>query len=124
MTVRQIGSLQAYFDLLNSDRNEVLTLRRELLIPVTSFFRDSEAFEILQKQVIEPLVLMKQPGEPIRVWTAGVATGEEAYSIAMLFLETFDQLKRWPSLKIFATDVEQQNIETGGAGSYPESIAA
>ena len=124
MTVRQIGSLQAYFDLLNGDRNEVLTLRRELLIPVTSFFRDAEAFEILQKQVIEPMVSMKQPGEPIRVWTAGVATGEEAYSIAMLFLETFDQLKRWPSLKIFATDVEQQNIEIGGAGSYPESIAA
>ncbi len=123
MTVRQIGSLEAYFDLLNADRNEVLTLRRELLIPVTSFFRDAEAFEVLQRQVIEPLVVTKQPGEPIRVWTAGVSTGEEAYSIAMLFLETFDQLKRWPSLKIFATDVEQQNIETAGAGSYPESIA-
>lgn len=123
MTVRQIGSLEAYFDLLNADRHEVLTLRRELLIPVTSFFRDAEAFEVLQKQVIEPLVVMKQPGEPIRVWTAGVSTGEEAYSIAMLFLETFDQLKRWPGLKIFATDVEQQNIEIAGAGSYPESIA-
>lgn len=124
MTVRQIASLEAYFDLLNGDRNEVLILRRELLIPVTSFFRDTEAFDALQKQVIEPLVTMKQAGDPIRVWTAGVSTGEEAYSIAMLFLETFEQLKRWPSLKIFATDVEQQNIEIGGAGSYPESIAA
>jgi two-component system CheB/CheR fusion protein len=58
------------------------------------------------------------------VWAAAIATGEEAYSIAMLFLEAFDQLKQWPTLKIFATDVEQQNIETAGSGTYPESIAA
>lgn len=124
MTVRQVGSLESYLDLLNADRTEVMILRRELLIPVTSFFRDTEAFEALQRQVIEPLVVRKQSGESIRVWAAGVSTGEEAYSIAMLFLETFEQLKRWPSLKIFATDVEQQNIETAGAGTYPESIVA
>jgi two-component system CheB/CheR fusion protein len=124
MTVRQVGSLEDYFDLLHDDRAEVLTLRRELLIPVTSFFRDSEAFEILTRQVIEPLVSSKDAGESVRVWCAGIATGEEAYSVAMLFLEAFDQLKRWPSLKIFATDVEQQNIETAGTGTYPESIAA
>jgi two-component system CheB/CheR fusion protein len=124
MTVRQVPTLADYLDLLHEDRNEVLTLRRELLIPVTSFFRDAEAFEILGRQIVEPLVARKQAGETIRVWTAAIATGEEAYSLAMLFLETFDQLKRWPSLKIFATDVEQQNIETAGAGTYPESIAA
>ena len=124
MTVRQLATLSAYLDLLHEDRNEVLTLRRELLIPVTSFFRDAEAFEILSRQIIEPMVAKKQAGEAIRVWAAAIATGEEAYSLAMLFLETFDQLKRWPTLKIFATDVEQQNIETAGAGTYPESIAA
>ncbi|GAB4214756.1 MAG: chemotaxis protein CheB [Rhodoferax sp.] len=124
MNVRQVTSLDSYLDLLSDDRNEVMTLRRELLIPVTSFFRDPEAFEILARQVIEPLVTKKQAGESIRVWIAAVSTGEEAYSIAMLFLETFDQLKRWPTLKIFATDVEQQNIEAAGAGTYPESIAA
>lgn len=124
MTVRQLPTLSDYLDLLQEDRNEVLTLRRELLIPVTSFFRDTEAFEILGRQIVEPMVARKQAGEAIRVWTAAIATGEEAYSLAMLFLETFDQLKRWPSLKIFATDVEQQNIETAGAGTYPESIAA
>lgn len=124
MTVRQVSSLESYLDLLNDDRNEVLILRREMLIPVTSFFRDPEAFEILSRQVVEPLVARKQAGETIRVWTAAVSTGEEAYSIAMLFLEAFDQLKRWPTLKIFATDVEQQNVETAGAGTYPESIAA
>ena len=124
MNVRQVTSLEAYLDLLNDDRNEVLTLRRELLIPVTSFFRDAEAFEILGRQIIDPLVARKQAGDSIRVWAAAVSTGEEPYSIAMMFLEAFDQLKRWPTLKIFATDVEQQNIETAGAGTYPESIAA
>jgi two-component system CheB/CheR fusion protein len=124
MNVRQVTSLEAYLDMLNDDRNEVLTLRRELLIPVTSFFRDTDAFEILGRQIIDPMVAKKQAGDSIRVWAAAVSTGEEAYSIAMMFLESFDQLKRWPSLKIFATDVEQQNIETAGAGTYPESIAA
>jgi len=124
MNVRQVTSLDSYLDLLNDDRNEVLTLRRELLIPVTSFFRDTEAFEILGRQIIDPMVAKKQAGDSIRVWAAAVSTGEEAYSIAMMFLEAFDSLKRWPSLKIFATDVEQQNIETAGAGTYPESIAA
>ncbi|MDD2881573.1 MAG: chemotaxis protein CheB [Rhodoferax sp.] len=124
MNVRQVTSLETYLELLGDDRNEVLTLRRELLIPVTSFFRDADAFEILARQVVEPLVAKKQAGESIRVWMAAVSTGEEAYSVAMLFLEAFDQLKRWPSLKIFATDVEQQNVETAGSGTYPESIAA
>jgi len=124
MNVRQVTTLETYLELLNNDRNEVLTLRRELLIPVTSFFRDTDAFEILSRQIIEPLVAKKQAGESIRVWQAAVSTGEEAYSVAMLFLEAFDQLKHWPTLKIFATDVEQQNVETAGAGTYPESIAA
>ncbi len=124
MNVRQVISLESYLALLSDDRNELLTLRRELLIPVTSFFRDTEAFDILAHQIVEPLVAKKQGGESIRVWMAAVSTGEEAYSVAMLFLEAFDQLKHWPTLKIFATDVEQQNIETAGAGTYPESIAA
>ena len=124
MTVRQTATLETYLKLLFEDRNEVLTLRRELLIPVTSFFRDADAFEILARQIIDPLVSKKQTGDTIRIWSAAVSTGEEAYSLAMLFLEAFDQLKRWPALKIFATDVEQQNIEAAGSGTYPESIAA
>ncbi|MDP1998653.1 MAG: chemotaxis protein CheB [Rhodoferax sp.] len=124
MTVRQTATLSSYLDLLIEDRNEVLTLRRELLIPVTSFFRDPDAFEILGRQVIDPLLMKKKAGDTLRVWAAAVSTGEEAYSLAMLFLEAFDQLKRWPTLKIFATDVEQQNVEAAGSGTYPESIAA
>ncbi len=124
MVVQQVGGIEAYLSLLNKDRAEVLALRRELLIPVTSFFRDTEAFEALVTQVIAPLVASKEAGQSIRVWCAGVSTGEEAYSVAMLFLETFEQAKRWPTLKIFATDVEQVNIETASMGTYPESIMA
>ena len=124
IVVQQVGSIEAYLGLLNQDRAEVLALRRELLIPVTSFFRDTEAYEALATQVIAPLVAAKEAGQTIRVWCAGVSTGEEAYSIAMLFLEAFEQAKRWPTLKIFATDVEQVNIETASMGTYPESIMA
>lgn len=124
IVVQQVGSIEAYLGLLNQDRAEVQALRRELLIPVTSFFRDTEAYEALATQVIAPLVAAKEAGQTIRVWCAGVSTGEEAYSIAMLFLEAFEQAKRWPTLKIFATDVEQVNIETASMGTYPESIMA
>lgn len=124
IVVQQVGSIEAYLALLNQDRAEVLALRRELLIPVTSFFRDTEAYAALAHQVVAPLVAAKEAGETLRVWCAGVSTGEEAYSIAMLFLEAFEQAKRWPTLKIFATDVEQVNIETASMGTYPESIVA
>lgn len=124
MVVQQVGGIESYLALLNQDRAEVLALRRELLIPVTSFFRDGEAFEALASQVIAPLVAGKEAGQTLRIWCAGVSTGEEAYSVAMLCLEAFERAKRWPTLKIFATDVEQLNIEAASMGSYPESIVA
>ena len=122
MAARQLPSIQAYFELLNQDRAEAITLRHELLISVTSFFRDPDAYAALASQVVAPLVARVEPGHCLRVWCAGVSTGEEAYSIAMLFLEAFERADRWPSLKVFATDIEQLNIDTGAAGSYPESI--
>lgn len=124
MAVRQVNSIQSYLGLLNQERAEAQTLSHELLIPVTSFFRDTEAYATLQNLVVEPLVASRETGQSIRVWCAGVASGEEPYSIAMLFLEAFEQAKRWPSLKIFATDVEQANIDTASSGGYPESIVA
>ena len=124
MQVRHTPELVQYLGLLENDRAEILTLRREMLISVTSFFRDPETFEILADKVIRPRVAESEVGDTIRVWAAGVATGEEAYSIAMLFLEAFEQERRWPNLKIFATDVDQQCIETAGIGQYPESAAA
>jgi two-component system CheB/CheR fusion protein len=122
--VRHTPELFQYLDLLENDRGEIITLRRELLISVTSFFRDPETFALLAEKVIGPMVAEKLAGDNIRVWTPGVATGEEAYSIGMLFIEAFEKERRWPNLKIFATDVDQQCVETAGIGQYPESAAA
>jgi two-component system CheB/CheR fusion protein len=123
MQVRHVPDLEHYLTLLESDRSEALTLRREILIPVTNFFRDSDSFEVLAQTIVN-LVRERSDGQPLRIWVAGTSTGEEAYSIAILFAEAFDQLKRWPSIKIFATDVEQQNIEAAGAGVFSEAILA
>ena len=124
MQVRHLRSLADYLQVLAQDRAELATLRRELLIPVTSFFRDPDAFAALRDAVVAPLVAQADAGEPIRVWVAGCSTGEEAYSIAMLFMEAFESQKRWPSLKVFATDVNQQNVDIAAAGLYPDSAAA
>ncbi|QEP44608.1 chemotaxis protein CheR [Ectothiorhodospiraceae bacterium BW-2] len=124
MQIRRAPTLHQYLDLLESDTAELRTLRRDMLISVTNFFRDSEVFASLNAKVILPLVASCQVGETIRIWVAGTATGEEAYTLGMLFLEAFESQRRWPSLKIFATDVEQQCIDTAGSGHYPESAAA
>ena len=124
MQVRHCRNFADYLAILESDPSELTTLRRELLIPVTRFFRDPDAFEILANEVIPRLVESHDTREPLRVWIAACATGEEAYSIAILFAEAFARLQRWPQLKIFATDIEQEYLDFGSAGVYPEAIAA
>ncbi|MCF8003242.1 MAG: PAS domain-containing protein [Chromatiaceae bacterium] len=124
MQVRHVPDLENYVRLLDGDTSELYALRRELLIPVTNFFRDPEAFETLAEKVILPIVRDHSENQPIRAWVPGVSTGEEAYSIAILFSEAFDKLRRWPDFKLFATDVEQHNVDTGSAGMFSESIAA
>lgn len=123
MQIRHTPELSQYLELLDNDRGEAVTLRRETLISVTSFFRDPDTFAVLAERVIDPLVASKKAGDTIRVWAAGVATGEEAYSIAMLILESCERQRRMPNLKIFATDVDQQTVESAAAGQYPESAA-
>ncbi|PPD33705.1 MAG: chemotaxis protein CheR [Methylomonas sp.] len=122
MQVRHVHDLGNYLSLLESERGEVLTLKRDTLIPVTSFFRDTDTFNLLENTVIPNIINAYQETQPIRVWVAGCATGEEAYSLAILFAEAFERLKRWPQLKIFATDVEQQHIDFASAGVYSEGI--
>ncbi len=124
MQVRQTPDLLNYVRLLGGDRAELATLRRELLIPVTSFFRDPEAFEVLTETAIKTIVTERADTQPIRVWVPGVATGEEAYSIAILFAEAFERARHWPNFKLFATDVEPQNVDSAGAGVFSEAISA
>jgi two-component system CheB/CheR fusion protein len=124
MAIRHAAELRSYLRLLEDEPEEKERLQRELLIPVTSFFRDVEAFEALRELVVDPLVQDRSVQGPIRVWSAGTSTGEEAYSLAMLFLDAFEQHQRWPGLKVFATDVSASSIQTGASGTYPASAAA
>jgi two-component system CheB/CheR fusion protein len=124
MQVRHSHSFAEYLNFLQQEPDEVATLRRELLIPVTRFFRDPETFDYLGKEVVHKLVNAHSSNEPLRVWVSACSTGEEAYSIAILFAEAFSRLQRWPSLKIFATDIEQEYLDHASAGVYPETIAA
>ena len=124
MQVQHAASMQAYRERLAASPEEQAALRRELLIPVTRFFRDAEVFEHLAEHVVEPLVAREGPDNTLRVWVACCATGEEAYSIAILFAEAFRRLGRLRPVKIFATDVEQHYLDIAGAGHYPDTIAA
>jgi len=124
MQVRHVPDLENYIRLLNGDRTELNALRRELLIPVTNFFRDPESFEILGQTAIKSIVEERGDNQPIRVWVPGASTGEEAYSIAILFAEAFERARRWPNFKLFATDVEQHNVDFGSAGVFSEAITA
>lgn len=124
MQVRRVSTLEDYLKLLENENGEVFTLRQEFLISVTSFFRDTEPFKTLQESAIAEIVANKNNGDIVRIWTAGCSTGEEPYTLGMLFIEEFERQKRWLTLKIFATDVNQQNIEFSAIGSYSESITA
>lgn len=110
-----------YLNYLSVNNGELLTLKKEILIPVTRFFRDAKVFAYLKEKVI-PDLISRHLGHPIRVWVVGCATGEEAYSYAILFHEVFQAMNQWPQLKIFATDLEQENITFAGAGIYPSTI--
>ena len=124
MAVRQIEELDGYVKCLQQSPEEVEALFRDLLIGVTNFFRDSEAFEALEKQVIPQLFAGKPAGSLVRVWVPGCSTGEEAYSIAMLLQENVDTLKKGHVIQVFATDIDSRAIAVGRAGLYPANIAA
>jgi two-component system, chemotaxis family, CheB/CheR fusion protein len=123
MSVNQIMTLPEYVVFVENSSREAETLGRELLIGVTSFFRDPESFEILREKVL-PALFRKSAGQEMRVWCAGCSTGEEAYSLAILFSEYMAETGRRERVRIFATDVDRDAIMRAGNGLYPESIAA
>jgi two-component system CheB/CheR fusion protein len=122
MGLNHLDKLDAYLAFLREHPDEIKQLSRDLLISVTSFYRDPEAYKVLQAEVIGPLVESKQPDDAIRVWVPGCATGEEPYSIAILFLEELAKSEKACRLQIFATDVDEEALEVARAGIYPESI--
>jgi two-component system CheB/CheR fusion protein len=125
MALHSQESLADYARLLERDRSELEALYHDILINVTSFFRDAEMFEVLKSNVFPELVKTKGPGTPIRIWTAGCSTGQEAYSLAIALLEYLDDKAVRPPIQIFATDLsDTMSLETARAGLYPESIEA
>jgi two-component system CheB/CheR fusion protein len=123
MAVSQIEQLDDYYRYFQKTPTEADALFRDLLIGVTSFFRDPEAFDILEKEAIPHLFDRKQAGAIVRVWAPGCSTGEEAYSIAILIQERVEALKLNFVIQAFATDIDRSAIEQARAGVYPASIA-
>jgi len=120
LSLNQSLDLDDYVSHLRSDAGELNSLYRDLLIGVTRFFRDREAFDRLEREVLPELLSRKNPGDEIRIWVAGCATGEEAYSLAILLYERLQMLGRRTNVKIFATDVHSASLETASAGVYDE----
>lgn len=123
MSLRNIDEFDAYAKLVKDDTTEAASLYRDLMINVSSFFRDPKAWEELEKQVIEPLVARRESGDEIRVWSAGCATGEEAYTIGIILLELIGLSGKRIKPQIFATDVSD-SLDVARAGVYPETMAA
>ena len=124
MAVNQVERIDQYVQFLRQNPSEIDVLFHELLIGVTGFFRDPEAFEALNENAIQCLFQDKNNDEAIRAWVPGCSTGEEAYSIAMLMQEQLERSQAQRSIQIFATDIDHQAIEKARTGVYPASIVA
>jgi two-component system CheB/CheR fusion protein len=124
MALHQIESIEDYVRYLQKSPPEVDALFRDLLIGVTSFFRDPQAFQALEEQVIPQIFDNTPPGSVIRVWSTGCSTGEEAYSIAILLQERMEALKQGWTLQVFASDIDRHAIAAARAAVYPASVAA
>ena len=123
MALRHMENSGDYLALLKDSAEEAQNLCADLLISVTSFFRDPDAFDHLEKTVLEELVKSHNPGQPVRIWVPGCATGEEAYSLAMLVIEKISTLRKDVKLRIFASDVDERALTVARNGVYPDSIA-
>lgn len=123
MNLHGISSATAYLDMLAANNSEAKMLTYDLLIGVTSFFRDRLAWNALETEVVKQLVAKKYDS-PIRIWTPACATGEESYSIAMMLQDELDRSGSQREMQIFASDIDERALEKARAGTYPESVVA
>ncbi|MGF1938472.1 MAG: chemotaxis protein CheB [Nostoc sp. ChiQUE02] len=121
MLLYKLEQLEDYAQYLQQNPAEVKALYEEILIHVTYFFREPEAFELLKEQVFPSIMQNKSVGLPIRIWVAGCSTGEEVYSIAISLLEFLSDTVTSPPIQIFATDISEIAIEKARTGIYPEN---
>jgi two-component system, chemotaxis family, CheB/CheR fusion protein len=124
MDVHRLDHISKYVRYLQGNPREVETLFKELLIGVTRFFRDPEAFDILKEKILPGYLGDRPKKDALRVWVPGCSSGEEAYSVAMIMSECAEALDRRFDMQIFATDIDADAIAVARAGIYPESIAA
>ncbi|MEY4430043.1 MAG: chemotaxis-related methylase [Pseudomonadota bacterium] len=122
MQVLGLAEITQYAHHLAEHPAEASRLRKEVLIPVTHFFRDQDTFEVLARQALPELIESLPVDQPLRAWVAATATGEEAYSLAMLLQECCDTAHKWPPIKVYATDIEPTYLSRAAAGRYPGSI--
>ncbi len=124
MAAIDVHDRDRYLQLLQTDQRELIMLAKDLLINVTSFFRDPQVFALLANKIIPEMVAAHPVGQPIRIWTAGCSTGEETYSLAMLFREAISAANRDIKLQVFASDIDPDAIPQAREGRYPEAIQA
>lgn len=122
IAILAVSDTAAYLDLLADDAKELEVLAKDLLIHVTSFFRDPGVFRFLATSVIPQLVRQHPPGQPIRVWVPACSSGEEAYSLAILFLEEIAAAKQSFKLQMFGTDIDEESVATARHGRYGASL--
>lgn len=122
MQILQMASVESYIGLLQRDANEVTALFRDLLINVTNFFRDPDAFTALENLVVPRLFEGRGESDSIRIWVPGCATGEEVYSIGILMREHMERLSEVPRVQIFATDIDEPALSVARGGRYPEAL--
>lgn len=122
MQVTQLADPDAYLERLRQEPMEVAALFRDLLINVTGFFRDADAFDSLARLVILKLFEERSPGDTVRIWVPGCSTGEEVFSIGMLVREHMVTLAEPPSVQIFATDIDEHALAVARAARYPEAL--
>jgi len=124
LAVHQITALHDYILYLQKNPAEIEVLFKNLVIGVTSFFRDPEAYDVIAQKVLPELLSAKEPDTTIRFWVAGCSTGEEAYSLGMVLCETMDKMTKHFNVQIFATDIDSAALDTARKGIYLESIGA
>ena len=124
MNIQQIPEISKYLRFVQTNPEELDTLFKDLLIGVTSFFRDPEAFEFIKEKVIPKLLEQLEPKQALRVWVPGCSTGEEVYSLVIIIKECLAKAGKEVPLQVFGTDIDKVAVDKARAGLYPASIAA
>ncbi len=120
MALHHLGNYDDYAHMIRTDKAEAIALRQDLLIGVTEFFRQSEAWNVLEEKIVVELIHKTQPGSTLRVWVPACSTGKEAYSVAMLLVESIERSGKKLALQVFATDADASAVDIARNGRYAE----